>query len=376
MDRRPRRGPVAPGTGRVVRAVVAGAIVTGGVACGESVFFPGDAPGVMRIVAGRPGVQGRTVGDRATGSSLSGPAGVAVSPGGILYVADRFNRRVLAVRPDGGIRIVASGTGAGGADGLREPRGLALGGGGVLLVADPGAHRVWKVGIADGSLEPVAGTGERGTGDDGLPATETPLDRPTGVAVGPSGRIYVSERGASRVRRVEADGTLRTVAGTGRPGFSGDGGPAASAELSAPSGIAVRESRLWIADTGNERIREVDLAAGTIRTVAGTGVPGFGGDGAAAGDALLDGPRYVDVSPDGRTLFIVDTGNRRVRRVDLPADRIATFAGTGGTGFTGDLRSAGETALPRPGGVAVGAGDLLFVADADLHVVWRTGIRF
>lgn len=375
MDRRPRSRPVAPGAGPIVRAVVAGAIVAGGVACGESVFFPGDAPGVMRIVAGRPGVQGSTVENRATGSSLSGPAGVAVSPGGILYVADRFNRRVLAVRPDGGIRVVASGTGAPGSGGLREPRGLALGGGG-LLVADPGAHRVWSVGIDDGSLEPVAGTGEQATGDDGLPAADTPLDRPTGVAVGPSGRLYVSELGASRVRRVEADGTLRTVAGTGRSGFSGDGGPAASAELSAPAGIAVRGSRLWIADTGNQRVREVDLAAGTIRTVAGTGVPGFGGDGGAAGDALLDAPGHVDVSTDGRTLFIADTGNRRVRRVDLPAGRIATFAGTGGAGFTGDLRSAGETALPRPAGIAAGAGDLLFVADADLHVVWRTGIRF
>jgi DNA-binding beta-propeller fold protein YncE len=167
---------------------------------------------------------------------------------------------------------------------------------------------------------------------------------------------------------------LVTFAGNGVPGFAGDEGPARHASLNRPRGLALAGGTLYIADSENHRIRAVDLASSVITTVAGTGDPGFGGDGGDPLRALLDAPAAVSTTADGALLFIAEPNNRRIRLVDLRADRIVTFAGNGESEFGGDLRSAGETALSAPMGVATSPLEVLFIADSGHDIVLRTTI--
>jgi len=216
-----------------------------------------------------------------------------------------------------------------------------------------------------GVLDRIAGTGNRGFGEDGAPALETDIDCPAGLAFGPDGIFYFSDHGNNRVRRLERDGTVRTVAGSGPAGvgqgsFGGDGGPATSATLQEPWGIAFdSKGNLYIADRDNDRIRRVDTD-GTISTVAGTGVRGYGGDGGAAIKAQLCGPQgvVVDAADD---LYIADDCNDRIRRVDARG-QITTFAGTGSGGNTGDGGPATAAQIDGPDGLAFDRDGNLFVA--------------
>lgn len=357
--------------GRLSRALTAAGAVALFAACGDPVVVIGDAPGIVRIVAGVPDSAGDSLGTRATESRLSGPRGTAVGDKGVLYVADPGNRRILAITPSGDIGVFADRSG-----GLGAPDGIALDGAGSLLIADPDAHRIWSARLDTGELEAVAGSGVRGQSPDTSDALAADLDTPTGIAVAPDGRVYFSELGSHRVRRLDADGSLSTVAGSGLPGSGGDGGPGTLARLSRPSGLAVAGDRLYIADSGNHRIRVLDLETGTIETVAGRGAAGFDGDGGPAGDALLDGPWAVAVSGDEESLFIADTGNHRVRSVALTTLTITTAVGTGDDAFNGDLLAAGATSLNAPRGLSVSPLRLLYVADTGHHVVRRTAIAF
>lgn len=360
---------------RLASLLVAAALAAGSAGCGDPLIVTGDAPGFMRVVAGVPERPGTNVDSTGTGTKLYNPAGLAVAEDGDLYVADSGNGRVLEVASTGAVRVIAGAPGCMGPCPV-SPRGLALDGAGGLLIADPGAHRVFRVLIASRFLSVVAGNGEQGDAPDGAMATDAPLDRPAGVAVDEDGRIYFSEQGGHRVRLIAADGTLGTVAGTGVAGFDGDGGPASAAQLDEPVGLAIDRDRLFVADRLNVRIRVIDLTEGTISTVVGDGRMGFDAADSVATQAALDRPEAVAVSEDGGTLFIADTYNHRVRRVDLEADRITTFAGTGGLEFTGDLRDAGESALRYPAGVATAPREHLFIADTGHQIVWRSRYGF
>ena len=185
-------------------------------------------------------------------------------------------------------------------------------------------------------------------GGDGGPATQATTHRPQGIAVGPDGSLYIADSYNHRIRRVGPDGIITTVAGTDVPGFGGDGGPATQATLDYPQGIAVGpDGSLYIADSGNNRIRRVG-PDGIITTVAGTdGSQGFGGDGGPATQARLAGPWGIAFGPDG-SLYIADSGNQRIRRVG-PDGIITTVAGTGQSGFSGDGGPATQARLIGPG---------------------------
>ena len=162
---------------------------------------------------------------------------------------------------------------------------------------------------------------------DGGPAVQAQLGSPSDVAVDAAGNLYIAVITNSTIRRVATSGTITTIAGTGRSGFSGDGGPATRAQLAAPSDVAVDAAgNLFIADENNHRIRRVD-SSGIIITIAGTGVRGFAGDGGPAIQALLDYPRGVAVDASGN-LYIADYDNHRIRKVD-PSGTITTIAGSG-----------------------------------------------
>jgi len=230
-----------------------------------------------------------------------------------------------------------------------------------------------RCGAQAGLLTALAGTGVLGVAGrdgDGGAACDAQLAYPTSLARAADGTVYVADYLNSEVRRITPDGTITTVAGTGVPGFGGDGGPGTSARLNRPRGVALdRSGRLLIADNVNNRIRRLDPATGTITTIAGTGVWGSWGDGGQATAAQLAGPHGVAVGPDG-TMYIADTGNARVRRVDPAGGFIGTLAGTGVVGGAGDGGWANHAQLSRPRALAV-SGTTVFVADEGTSSVRR-----
>ena len=225
-------------------------------------------------------------------------------------------------------------------------------------------------------ISTVAGTGPKGRGGDGGAATEAMLNIPRDIAIGPDGSIYLSDTANWLIRRVGPGGVITTVAGIGSDedgygGFSGDGGPALEAELNLPGGIAVGpDGSIYIADTGNHRIRRIDRN-GIITTVAGDGSYRHSGDGKPAVDASLNSPSDVAVGPDG-SLYIADTENSRIRRVS-PTGIITTVAGNGPRGFSGDGGPATKAQLNLPRGIAIGSDGCLYIADTINHRIRRVG---
>ena len=215
---------------------------------------------------------------------------------------------------------------------LREASAIAYDTAGNLYIADASAHRVYEATLG-GALLVVAGSGVQGFAGDGGPAASAELNQPQGLAVGRDGTVYVADTGNHRVRAVSPSGSISTFAGTGAAGFAGDGAVAVAARLRGPTGLGIDSvGGLLICDTGNHRIRRV--SGGLITTLAGVGVQGFGGDGGPAVSAKLDSPEGVTAAADGR-IFVADTRNGRVR-VIAPAGVIVTVAGNGGSGFAGD----------------------------------------
>jgi sugar lactone lactonase YvrE len=296
----------------------------------------------------------------ATSAQLYFPDAVAVDTSGNLYIADLYNRRIRKVS-NGAITTVA-GNGLVGDNGaaagaqLSFPAGLTLDSANNLYVADEMSTRVREV--SDGVITTVAGNGTVAFGDDNSPATSAQLSQPFGVAVDSAGDLYIADTGYSRVRKV-SNGVITTVAGNGTAGFGGDGGPATSAQLYTPQGIAVDSAgNLYIADSGNGRIREV--SDGVITTVAGNGTTGFSGDNGPATRAQLNGPTGVALDAAGN-LYFSDRDNQRIRKISNGV--ITTVAGSGTAGFSGDSGPAASAQLSEPFGVALDSAGNLYVAD-------------
>lgn len=245
---------------------------------------------------------------------------------------------------------------------LAEPGGLAFDSAGNLYIADTDHQIIREVNLA-GIITTVAGNGVQAFSGDGGAATSASLDSPVGVALDTSNNIYIADTHNNRIRMVTSStGVITTIAGTGTAGFSGDGGTATAAELDLPTAIAVdSKGNVFVADTNNFRIREI--SGGKISTVAGDGSQGFSGDGGLATAAGLDSPNGVAVD-SAFNLYIGDTHNQRVRMVAAATGIITTIAGTGSKAFTGD-GTATSSALARPRGVAVDSTGTVYIADSD-----------
>jgi hypothetical protein len=375
-------------------------------AAGASLFLvdaaatsAGAAPHSSNIIVtyagnGRPGDSGD--GHQATTAQLDVPSGVVLDNAANVFIADTANHRVRKVTANGVITTVA-GTGSRGLSGdggpataarLDCPTGLAADGAGDLFIADTGNNRVREV-DRHGVIHTVAGKGDSDDSadreddpcgkdlrhpdadidqassayigaeridDNGKPARSATLRRPTGLALDGVGDLFIADTGNNLVREVTSDGHISILAGNGRRGDSGNTGPATSAKLDTPTGVAVSGSKVLIADAGNHEVREV--YGGTITRFAGTGRPGDRGDGHQAAAAELRWPISVAFDPLG-DVYIVDSVNNRIRQVD-GSGVISTFAGTGEPGYSGDGGPA-ELARIRPaGGVTTDANNVFF----------------
>lgn len=303
-------------------------------------------------------------GVEATTASLIEPTGLAFDAAGNLYIADTNNNIVLQVTADGIISTVAgSGDQGFGGDGgaatsaqLDSPVGIAIDGSGNLYIADSHNNRIREV--SGGTIQTIAGNGTAGFSGDGGLAMAAQLDRPTAVAVDSTGNVFIADTDNHRIRKVTGT-SITTVAGDGEQTYSGDGGLATAAGLDSPSGIAVDSSfNLYIGDTHNQRVRMVTAATGVISTLAGTGVKGYSGDGAAA-TATLARPRGVAVDGSG-TVYVADSDNERIRAVS--AATVTTLAGNGSQGMSGNGGPATGTSLDTPDAIAIN-GSLVAVSD-------------
>ncbi|HET6677488.1 MAG TPA: hypothetical protein VFH05_04425 [Nitrospira sp.] len=214
------------------------------------------------------------------------------------------------------------------------------------------------------------GSTKRFAGDGGL-ALDALLNFPTAIAADAEGDLYIADTMNHRIRRVDArTGRITTIAGVGLPRFGGDGGPSVAAGLNEPAALVVQGGRLYVADQSNNRIRMVDLRTGLITTVAGTGTATFNGDGRPATEAALAGPSGLTIGTDGR-LYIADTFNGRIRAVDPATGIIETVVGDGGEyRYQGEMEAASPS-LSRPSGIAVDVEGNVFMTDSDNHLVRR-----
>ncbi len=320
-----------------------------------------------------------------------------------------------------------------------QPFGVEVGPDGALYICEVQNHRVLRLDRKTGKLTTIAGTGKKGYTGDGGPATQATLNEPYEIRFDKAGHIFFVEMQNHVVRKIDAKtGVISTIAGTGKNGFGGDGGPAIKAQLNIPHSIALDESRghLYIADIGNHRIRRVDLKTGTIDTIAGngekkppvagvaqgkpmigpralfvandtlyialreghsvwmmslksgelkhvsgTGKAGFGGDGKLAAGALYNGPKGICVDAAG-SIYIVDTENQAIRKIDGKSGIISTIAGAPGApgsgepaaksrGYGGDGGDATKAKMDRPHGICVDADGTVYIGDSNNHRVRR-----
>ena len=250
-----------------------------------------------------------------------------------------------------------------------RPSGVAYDTTGDLFIADTARNQVFEITVG-GAIAVVAGNGTEGFAGDSGPATAAQLNAPMSVAVATDGTLYIADTGNQRIRAVQS-GNIATFAGSGARGFTGDGGFATGASLNHPVALALDTTgALLVCDQGNERVRRI--SAGQIATIAGNGVQGFAGDGGAATSAELNEPSGIAESADDR-IFIADTNNQRVRVVTSNGT-ISTLAGTGVAGISGDGGPASAAQLSRPVGLAVDAGNNLFVADENNHRLRRVAV--
>ena len=315
---------------------------------------------------------------KATSASLNYPDAIVTDNAGNVYIGDRVNSRVRKVNKNGIITtVVGNGTsGFSGDNGsallasITTPWGLAVDAAGNLYIADGNNHRIRKVN-PNGIITTIAGTGKAGfSGDNGL-ATAAQFNLPTGVAVDAIGNVFVVDQGNQRIRRISIDGIINTIAGNGVAGFSGDGGLATNASFKDPYGIAIDVADYkYITDVNNNRIRKID-PNGMITTVAGNGTLGYYGEGMSATSTGLDYPMGITVDAS-KNLYFTDSWLTGALKVS--ANGILTKLAGGGSGtFCGDGGLATTACLNKPRGIAIDGDGNIYITDTDNHRVRKIG---
>ena len=337
--------------------------------------------GTIRTIAGTGDPNYAGDGGQSNHAALHEPKGVAVDSHGNILIADSENHVIRHIdRITGIIRTVAGVADAesGITDVRQDSEAVQPMGEDPLADVSSVVQNYGQTADLSGTVRYIInGTAPRSRySGDGGPSTKARLNFPTAVVVDRQGNVYIADTMNHRVRLVEAGtGIMTTLAGTGQPRYSGDGGPAAAAGLNEPAALALNgQGTLYVADQSNNRVRAIDLETGLIRTFAGVGSATYNGDGIQASAAALAGPSGLACADDG-TLFIADTFNGRIRAVDPVTRVIRTVAGDGG-----EYRYEGEAELPsaslsRPSGITVDREGNLYLTDSDNHLVrkWTQG---
>ena len=356
--------------------------VAGQVTAADNRVFEVNTAGTLTLIAGNDVFGYGGDGGPATKASLNSPQGVAVDSSGNVYIADTGNCTVRKVTKSSGVISTVAGTpqscGFGGDGGaantgkLNDPYGVAVDASGNMYIADTYNCVVRYVTASDGKIKTIAGNSSLGCGfsGDGGAATAAQLYQPYGVALDGSGNVYIADTANYRIRKVTAStGKIGTIAGNGIYGFSGDGGPATSAEIGSVNGLASDASgNVFIADTMNCVIREVNVS-GSIDTVAGASpYCGYSGDGGPAVGAELYEPYGVAVNSSD-AMFIADEGNGRIRKAAL-GGRINTVAGNGTYSYTAATSPTGADFSFPNAGVPDASGNV-YIADFENCLVWK-----
>lgn len=304
----------------------------------------------------------------ATAAKLNNPGGVAVDKAGNVYIADSYNNRIRKVSTVGLITTIggngtAGHTGDGGAAtaaNLKNPTGVAVDNSGNVYVLDFDNNVVRKI-TSSGTISNYAGTGSLGFAGDGGPATDAQLYKPNGIYCDGT-NVYLADGYNHRVRKIDASGTISTIAGNGTMGYAGDGGGATSAKLNSPGGVCTDASgNVYIGDKGNNVVRKIN-SSGDISTFAGNNTAGFSGDGAAATAAQLNKPSNMKADKAGN-IYIIDLSNNRIRKVDV-SGKITTYAGITEVGFGGDGGPATAAKFTWPTDIAIDTSGNFYIADA------------
>src|SRR5262245_43135518 len=295
--------------------------------------------------------------------------------GALCIIAGAARVRALAAQPSAST-LIGNGTPGFSDQQVNNPYGLVIGPDGTLVFCDLDNQRIRRLNLRTHRTAIMAGNGQRAYSGDGGAATDAALHMPHEIRFDRAGKMYLAERDNHVSRKVDArTGAISTLAGTGVAGFSGDDGPAARAQLREPHSIAVDPSgrRLLICDTGNHRIREVDFASGTIATFAGTGERRPTRDGASVNGTPLNGPRTMAFDAKQNLYVALREGNA-IYRVNMRTSTIHHVAGTGEQGYAGDGGPARVAQLAGPKGLACFRG-LLYVADTENHVIRRIDLK-
>jgi DNA-binding beta-propeller fold protein YncE len=312
-------------------------------------------------------------------AGLNQPFDVALDRGGNLYFSDANNHCVRRVERQSGIVTTVAGIGQPGYSGdsglatqarLNSPYGIALDSADNLYIVDRLNACIRVVDAATGRLRTVAGTGQPGYSGDGGPALQAQMQEPNDIALDGQGRAFVADVRDHRIRVIDlASGVITTFAGTGEAGTSGDGGPASRARLLGPRALAFGlMGELYICLRNDHKVRQVDMHTGIIRTIAGTGEQGYSGDHGPALRATFNGPKEIAVDRQGN-IVLVDTENHCLRRIDTASGEVTTVAGTGQPGGAGDGGPAVAATLKRPHGACVDALGNIYIGDSENHRV-------
>jgi DNA-binding beta-propeller fold protein YncE len=316
-------------------------------------------------------------GGPASEALLNGPFDVCFDRAGNLYFSDTFNNRIRRVDAASGVIATVAGNGEKGFSGdggtatgaaLDEPYGIVIDSAGNLYIADRLNRRVRRVDAATGVITTLAGTGEAAYGGDGGPAEQAGLAEPNGLAFGPGEtRLYITDVADNRVRVVDlASGAMGTFAGTGAAEHSGDGQESSAAGTFGARAVKVgADGTVYILERQGSSLRAVDPITGTISTIAGTTARGYSGDGGPALAAVFDAPKEMALDRDG-SLLIVDTENHAIRCIDYRSGIVTNLAG-GRQGAGGDGGPAEAAGLDRPHGAVVGPDGAVYIGDTNNH---------
>ncbi|MBI3464625.1 MAG: hypothetical protein HY000_16460 [Planctomycetes bacterium] len=336
----------------------------------------GQAPTIGTLAGtGKQGYSGDS--GPAGKAELNSPFDVALDAAGNLYFSDTFNHGIRRVDARTAVITTVAGSGKAGYSGdggpatsatMDEPYGVAVDNAGDLYIVDRLNSCIRRVDDRSGVITTVAGNGKSGYGGDGGPATEAQLREPNGIALDGRGKLYIADVSDQRVRVVDLKtGVIETLCGTGKKEHRGDGGPYGEAALLGPRAVAVGPNgAIYICQREGHSIRKVDLRTGKIERVAGTGNEGYRGDGGPALKATFNGPKEIEVDTQGN-VFVVDTENHAIRRIDGKTGIITTVAGNGQGGGTGDGGPATRASLDRPHGVVAAPDGRLYIGDTLNH---------